>query len=89
MWRSLVAHLLWEQGAAGSNPATPTILTLVPAARVCPFCARQHRPGWFSLQAKSATRPRVVSVRAAIRQSTPDDEPAHDDSARVTMTGAP
>ena len=24
VWRSLVAHLLWEQGAAGSNPATPT-----------------------------------------------------------------
>ena len=26
MWRSLVAHLLWEQGAASSNLATPTIL---------------------------------------------------------------
>ena len=25
MWRSLVAHLLWEQGVAGSNPAIPTI----------------------------------------------------------------
>src|SRR5215216_5752097 len=24
-WRSLVAHLLWEQGVAGSNPAAPTI----------------------------------------------------------------
>src|SRR5271170_6418347 len=22
-WRSLVAHLLWEQGVAGSNPAAP------------------------------------------------------------------
>ena len=27
MWRSLVAHLLWEQGVAGSNPAIPTTLT--------------------------------------------------------------
>ena len=24
-WRSLVAHLFWEQGVAGSNPAAPTI----------------------------------------------------------------
>ena len=23
-WRSLVAHLLWEQGAGGSNPPVPT-----------------------------------------------------------------
>ena len=24
VWRSLVAHLLWEQGVQGSNPCTPT-----------------------------------------------------------------
>jgi hypothetical protein len=26
-WRSLAAHLLWEQGVAGSNPAVPTTNT--------------------------------------------------------------
>ena len=26
MWRSLVAHLLWEQGVGGSNPLIPTIV---------------------------------------------------------------
>src|SRR5829696_2815728 len=25
-WRSLVAHLLWEQRVAGSNPVSPTII---------------------------------------------------------------
>ena len=25
MWRSLVAHLFWEQRVAGSNPVIPTI----------------------------------------------------------------
>ena len=24
MWRSLAAHLLWEQGVGGSNPPIPT-----------------------------------------------------------------
>lgn len=24
-WRRLVAHLVWDQGVAGSNPVSPTI----------------------------------------------------------------
>ena len=27
-WRSLVAHLLWEQRVAGSNPVSPTTFPL-------------------------------------------------------------
>src|SRR5665647_3229093 len=27
-WRSLVAHLLWEQGVGGSNPPVPTSTSL-------------------------------------------------------------
>src|ERR1044072_2985398 len=35
VWRSLVAHSLWERGAVGSNPATPTV-TYVTATRSTP-----------------------------------------------------
>jgi hypothetical protein len=28
-WRSLVAHLLWEQRVGGSNPSAPTNPTIV------------------------------------------------------------
>ena len=33
VWRSLVAHLLWEQGVGGSNPSTPTIFRAREGAR--------------------------------------------------------
>src|SRR5690348_16830657 len=40
-WRSLVAHLLWEQRVAGSNPAAPTktSLNVAPVAQ-----GIEHRP---------------------------------------------
>src|SRR6266436_1707446 len=33
-WRSLVAHLLWEQRVGGSNPSAPTTLLQVVRARL-------------------------------------------------------
>jgi hypothetical protein len=48
VWRSLVAHLLWEQGVQGSNPCTPTIIS--PATRfpgffhARPVCLIKLRP---------------------------------------------
>jgi ribosome-associated protein len=36
-WRSLVAHLLWEQGVAGSNPAAPIFSA--------PACDDRHSRG--------------------------------------------
>ena len=37
VWRSLVAHVLWEHGAAGSNPVTPTTRPLGQAVKTPPF----------------------------------------------------
>src|SRR5918994_4640327 len=34
-WRSLVAHLLWEQGVGGSNPLAPTAKLAGPRREPC------------------------------------------------------
>src|SRR5687767_6956707 len=34
-WRSLVAHLLWEQGVGGSNPLAPTAKWARPLREPC------------------------------------------------------
>jgi hypothetical protein len=34
-WRSLVAHLLWEQGVGGSNPLAPTAMLARPMREPC------------------------------------------------------
>jgi hypothetical protein len=37
VWRSLVAHLVWDQGVQGSNPCTPTKKHQGTAAFICRF----------------------------------------------------
>ena len=48
VWRSLVAHLLWEQRVAGSNPVTPTIRGGSSIGRAAAFqaacCGFESRP---------------------------------------------
>jgi hypothetical protein len=38
-WRSLVAHLLWEQRVAGSNPVSPTTFSPLGQVEDCPATA--------------------------------------------------
>jgi hypothetical protein len=41
VWRSLVAHLVWDQGVQGSNPCTPTKKNQTKKAHVVSlFCFR-------------------------------------------------
>jgi hypothetical protein len=44
-WRSLVAHLLWEQGVGGSNPLVPTTRSVgAQAERAGVAQLAEHRP---------------------------------------------
>jgi hypothetical protein len=56
LWRSLAAHLLWEQGVAGSNPASPT------GAKAALVCGRRGCSSMAELQpSKLAMRVRFPS----------------------------
>ncbi len=66
VWRSLVAHSLWERGAVGSNPATPTrCFRLHPAARVGE--AGRCADLWMAF-AHSGVESRWQGPRAAVRR---------------------
>ena len=56
VWRSPVAHLLWEQGAGGSNPLTPTTLTSPAAPSLCGGLTGPARSPTFAVLHPSAGR---------------------------------
>ena len=58
-WRSLVAHLLWEQDVGGSNPLAPTMIARasLPARcgeRTAMALARIYRPSKTAMQSGRA-----------------------------------
>ena len=71
VWRSLVAHSLWERGAVGSNPATPTVVRGRVAPGAADFSARY--PGAAGAAARLAytrwaqSRPDSTEIRQGVR----------------------
>jgi hypothetical protein len=58
-WRSLVAHLLWEQGVASSNLAAPTIAAELWRRKI--MVARIYKPAKTAMQqGKAGTRDWVL-----------------------------
>src|SRR5213083_212015 len=60
VWRSLVAHLLWEQGVGGSNPLTPT------TSRLENVCGNEDR-GRLALVLGPVSRVLALGPRRALR----------------------
>ena len=59
LWRSLVAHVLWEHGVAGSNPCQSDSETSHPSF------------GWRTIRHRRATYPKSTAMRMWCSGSTP------------------
>src|SRR5262249_43038160 len=65
VWRSPVAHLLWEQGVGGSNPLTPTILSSTSSGHpaVEGYCRQGLEFGQTERVDPPRPEPRLVQTR--------------------------
>ena len=70
VWRSLVAHSLWERGAVGSNPATPTIpppsaseAARNPRSWVCGSSGTRSLVMILDLSPNSSDRSKIINPR--------------------------
>ena len=70
MWRSLVAHLFWEQRVAGSNPVIPTDQSrsdhMIRAAFSCPTTLSPN----YYLRAAQIPGARLLSRRQVVPKET-------------------
>src|ERR1700730_5716112 len=90
MWRSLVARLLWEQEAAGSNPAIPTNRTTSPAisgrfATVGTVRVSRLGETWNGVRPRSARGSRVSGGGTAYRP--PSASPSPNPATEVAING--
>src|SRR5688572_23483890 len=102
VWRSLVAHSLWERGAVGSNPATPTARTdpwdvpHLPCgigrrglldSNVGVIISRGSTPVKSTVETLSSTRVRL-DIEVPFAELEPSVKKAYRDiSAQVTIPG--
>lgn len=75
MWLSLVEHLIWDQGGAGSNPVTP--IALIKVLQIVYPSARGWSAHFYGLHTKPVVRERIcetdvtVAVYSVVWQQRP------------------
>ena len=87
VWRSLVAHLLWEQRVAGSNPAAPTIIR--PEGFRTMSAPDKDYPALACPKCGTVREPRGVNRDGSVTYSCPPDHMNHGDrnTWRITAEG--
>ena len=82
-WRSLVARLLWEQEAPGSNPGAPTTFPGSSLRQTGASCYRKNAAPCHDSPAGSSQRPaRTCSTLVSVLSNTTVPGPTAPSSAR-------